>query len=175
MIILLLSQFTLIFSVVGDETPVMQVLVSGNISSISEPDPGTYQIQIQNVIPNATVLYDTRSVTVPLQHALITNTTTGPIRLVDNNGDMIRDIVRVTDIRYLEEDKTLEFDLIPLEFQEGSEQVKIREIVPGSYTQTDVTFVYTIPAPENTPVDYCCTFKQVEDKKCVPMRPLCGY
>lgn len=163
----------------SEETPVMITVVSGGESTIDEIEPGIYLVQIQNIIPNVTVLSDNRSVKVPLPYAFPANFSMAAMNLMDNNGEEKTFLVRAVDIRYFEANQSLVCEIIPQEFYNSTplvpDQTTIHKIIPGYYTWINVSFEYFAPAPENALLQSCCTFEQVDTQKCVPMRPFCGY
>lgn len=165
--------------VIGEENPVIITTVTGGESTIYEVEPGIFQVHIQDIIPNASVLYDDRSVLVPLQYAFMGNSSIAALHLTDNNEEEKTFLVRAEDIRYFEENQSLVCEITPQELYNGNplvpDQTRADEVLSGLYTLTNISFEYSIQGPENSPVDSCCTFDEMDTKKCVPMRPLCGY
>jgi hypothetical protein len=163
----------------SEETPVMITVVSGGESTIDLLEPGRYLVQIQNVTPNATVLSQNRSVQIPLSYAFPSNFSTAVMNNMDTNGEEKTFLVRANDIRFIEENQSLAFEILPQEFSESTlpvpDQTTIQEIIPGLYSQANISFEFIISAAENTPLYHCCTFDQIDNYKCVPMRPMCGY
>lgn len=180
---LIICFFCVVISLSGpgmsEETPVMITVVSGGESTIDLQEPGKYLVQIQNVTPNATVFSQNRSVQVPLSYAFPSNFSTAVMNSTDTNGEEKTFLFRANNIRFIEENQSLEFDIIPLNFSESSllvpDQTTIHGIIPGLYSQANVSFEFVILAAENTPLYPCCTFDQIDNYKCVPMRPMCGY
>lgn len=171
--------FSLSVPVVGDDGPHLQVDISGNESTISEVLPGIFHAEILKVNPVATVLFENKTVFIPIPYALPSNTSTGFMNTVNNTGDMMTFMIQATDIRLSEEKQTIHLEMIPLEFYEGSSRAPDHaiknDIVPGSYSITNLTLEYAVPASQNTPGNYCCTFEEIDNHKCRPLRPLCGY
>lgn len=181
-LILMIGCFFVVLSMSGpgmsEETPGMITVISGGESTILEIEPGIYQAHIQDIDSNATVFYENRSVQVLLKYAFLANSSSATMDLMDNKGEEKTFLVRATDLRYFEENQSLVCEITPQEFPGSTSlapnQSGTHEIVPGLYTRTNVSFEYST-VPGNSPLNSCCTFDQVDSKKCVPMRPLCGY
>lgn len=157
----------------------MVVMVSGNESHISEPEPGIYQVVIQNMHTNATVTQGGKTIEIPLSLAHVSNSSAGAIELVNNEGDALIFMIQATNMDYYDENQTLWLKIAPLEYYDGThlspDNMTVSEIIPGSYTMTDMTLEFRGHVAFNDPYSHCCTFDQMDHGKCSPLRPLCGY
>lgn len=173
------AMISLFGPVTSEEIPFITTMVSGGELTINESGPGNYLVQIQNTFPNATIMYDNKSVEVPLSYAFPLNICTVTMNITDESGEEKIYLVQANNIRFFEENKSLVYEAIPQEFSDIahliSDQTKIHEIKPGLFTLTNVSFANIVPAAENSPYNYCCTFEQMDNHQCVPARPLCGY
>ena len=164
---------------ISEETPVMITVVSGVESTIIPVENGTYLVQIQIVTSNATVFSQNKSVQVPLAYAFPSNFSMAVMNSTNENGEEKTFFGRINKIQFVKENQSLVFEILPQEFSESilfvPNQTTIHEITPGLYTKSKVSFEFDISTAENTPFDLCCTFEQIENKKCSPSRPLCGY
>lgn len=97
---------------------------------------------------------------------------------MDNEGKEMTFMGRATNPSYSEEHQTLQCELVPLDFDDDTNLVpvkeRVREITAGSYTWTNITLESAVQPVENAQSDFCCTFDQVKNHDCFPMRPLCG-
>jgi len=154
-------------------------MVSGNESHISEPEPGIYQVVIQNMHTNATITQGGKTIEIPLSLALVSNSSAGAIELVNNEGDALIFMIQATNMDYYDENQTLWLKIAPLEYYDGThlspDNMTVSEIIPGSYTMTDMTLEFRGHVAFNDPYSHCCTFDQMDHGKCSPLRPLCGY
>ncbi len=157
----------------------MVVMVSGNESHISEPEPGIYQVVIQNMHTNATITQGGKTIEIPLSLALVSNSSAGAIELVNNEGDALIFMIQATDLEYVDKNQTMQLEMVPLEYSDGThlspDNMTVSDIIFGSYTMTDMTLEFRGHVAFNDLYSHCCTFDQMDHGKCSPLRPLCGY
>ncbi len=165
MVLVLLSS-----TAVSSETPVLLVSVTGNESSIVKYPNDTYQIFIEGVERNASVVKENTTISIPIQYVLPNKTCNAGIRLTqaDENEQIV--MVQVTNHTYSKEEQSLHLDILPLLFYEGTlltkDATNARELRVGEYNLTNITIEIPLSPEENPKSKYCCDFLEFQDSGC---------
>ena len=140
-------------AVSGEDTPISRVSVSGNASNISAGSNGTYQIILDQVDPNASVVITNKTVEISLKEVLPVTTCTAAIIPSGPDGNKSVFMVQVSDPLYSTENHTISWTITPQKYYEGTLLTEYSEnqseLQPGEYSATVVYLECRIPELEN--------------------------
>lgn len=141
------------------DTSMSRVSVSGNNSHISEVGNGSYQVILDQVNPNATVIISNKTVGIPLKDVLPETICTAAILPFETDGNQTVFMVQASEPLYSAENQTISWTITPQQYYDGTLLTEYREnqseLQPGDYATTVVYLECAIPDLENTCHQVC--------------------